>query len=294
MDATSKYNFGSSGPVKTKIDYYNCKLNNSKINESEREKFAKKLAVAKLTLRFFQGNIPALKTALLVFTPTIRVQVLQAVRNTISPAAKKEIKLVASELQNATASVAVERLAAQEKQAAAAQAAAAEAAVAPIQKCFRAHTQRKVAKEAEIAKILEDLKELNREEALALNSQYTKEALETLDQLSELDTTEERALEDIANSKSAMEEIVALREIFQYIIDTRSFIYTSGSAKLLKPDNSNKSGVAILGVIEAIGRAILLPFVAIAQCFICLAEGRKVNMRPYIDTFSAPFNPQEN
>ncbi len=283
MDATRAHKFGSAESVKTKIYHYNCKLNNSKINESEREKFSQKLKIAKLALLFFERNPLTLPLELRKIPLASIVETLKAVKATIYPVAKREIKLVDTQLRKARGAVAVERLAAQA--AVAAQAAAAEA---------RKETDQ-----------LLDQYELDEKEELAEK--------ETLSQLSELYTIEEevlqeeralkekraleeeeRALEDIANSKSAMEEMVALKEIYQYIIDTRSFIYTSGSAKLLKPDNSNKSGVAILGVIEAIGRAILLPFVAIAQCFICLAEGRKVNMRPYIDTFSAPFNPQEN
>jgi hypothetical protein len=72
-------------------------------------------------------------------------------------------------------------------------------------------------------------------------------------------------------------------------LKAKNFFNTSESAKLLKPDHSNKIRVGVLGVIEAIGRAILLPFVVIAQFFIALIEDEQIVMRPYMRTFSAPF-----
>ena len=54
---------------------------------------------------------------------------------------------------------------------------------------------------------------------------------------------------------------------------------------LAKVARNQNIGIMILGVLEAIGRAILLLFVDLYELFRVGATSTKVDMNPYIDTF---------
>ncbi len=80
--------------------------------------------------------------------------------------------------------------------------------------------------------------------------------------------------------------LAAVRQSPTVLQNHRSVFFNLSSSLVLAQSARNQNiGIRILGVLEAIGRAILLPFVAQYELCRAGATSTKVDMNPYIDTF---------
>ncbi len=95
---------------------------------------------------------------------------------------------------------------------------------------------------------------------------------------------------DVQRVVAVVEEVATgnTKSIDNILEPQKTFLNTSGALELSKKVTKD-AGMRILGFLEAIGRAILIPFVAIYEVFKAIATGDAPDMNSYFHTIKQSF-----